>query len=380
MSGSFELSNAVMNFYQLTRLNVFALNLSGAILTMHAPLQIPEGLNEGAFSAIISAAANEPKKCVFWHDGALSYMGGMFDQSTIIIAGPFINQSSFSQKHAPSLDVHILQNIPIFSKSVQLSAANLLIHLSNIAQVETVSLHASGPAAAAKIYRDEETDASIINLRYRLSNEMMHAVETGNMAALKKNRQQAGGVFDSASRFPNKPLRALKNNLIILNTILRLAAERGGVPPVLLHRISEKFALAIEQLTTLQALEKLNESMGVEYCQAVLDNQLKPYSMLIKKAIRFLHVHFTESFELAELANELDVHPVHLSRQFKKETGKTLSQFLQELRLKEAKWLLKESSDPIEHIAGQCGFEDASYFSHLFKKETGMTPRQWRSS
>lgn len=367
-----------MNFYHLTKLNVYALDLSGTIQTLYAPLRVPEGLNQTAFSALTSFAAVEPDKCVFWHDGAISYMGGMFDPSTIIIAGPFINQ--ISQAHSPALNVHIIQNIPIFSRTIQQSTAVLLMSLSRMNQPEIVSYYASDSYTKSKIYSEEAANASIVNLRYRLSNEMMNAVETGDLNALKKIRHQAAGLFDSSSRFPNKPLRALKNNLIILNTIFRLAAERGGAPPVLLHRISEKFALSIEQLTNLQSLQKINESMGVEYCQAVLDNQLKDYSILIKKAVRYLHVHFTEPVDSAALAQELNVHSVHLSRQFHKETGQTLSQFLQHLRLNEAKRLLKAGTDPIEIIAGQCGFENASYFTYVFRKETGLTPSKWRSS
>lgn len=378
MSSSLMLSNAVMNFYHLTKMNVFALDFSGTIQTMHAPLQIPGTMNEQAFSALLYFLSAEPDKCVFWHSGSIAYMGGKYDSSTVVIAGPFI--SPIFQEKPPSLNMHVLQSIPILNHSAQQSAAALLMNLSRMNQAETAAYYSTDTHSNTKILGEEEATASIINLRYRLSNEMMHAVETGDLNALKKTRQQAGSLFDSTSRFPNKPLRALKNNLIILNTIFRLAAERGGAPPVLLHQLSEKFALAIEQLNNLQSFKHLNETMGVEYCQAVLDNQLKNYSILIKRAIRYLHVHFAEPVDYAALAGELNIHPVHLSRQFKKETGKTMSRYVQELRLNEAKRLLKERPDPIEQIAGQCGFENAPYFSHVFKKATGMTPRQWRSS
>lgn len=377
MNKSLTLSNAIMNLYQLTKMNVFALDTSETITTMYAPLQVPSSLNELAFSALSSLLSAESDKCIFWHNGSITYIGGMYDQSNIIIAGPFINQ--LSEEKLPSLNINVLKSIPILSRSAQQSTALLLMNLNRMNHVENASYYSSNTYSSIKFLGEEEASTSIINLRYQLNNELMHAVERGDLNALKKIRKHAGSLFDSSNRFPNKPLRAMKNNLIILNTIFRISAERGGAPPALLHQISEKFALGIENLNTLNSLEYLNETMGTEYCKAVLDNQLKDYSALIKRAVRYLHVHFTETIDSTELAIKLNIHPVHLSRQFKKETGKTLSQYVQELRLNEAKRQLKESQDPIEEIASKCGFENAPYFSHLFKKVFGLTPSKWRS-
>lgn len=378
MSDSFQLSSSVMTLFQLTHMNVFALDASGTMLTLHAPHPIPDTLNQTAFPVLIQAAHDQPDICHFWHEDPIVYMAGTYDENAVIIAGPFLTQLPHEQ--AGLLNEHTLRSLPILNQATQQSVARLLMHLNQMKAVPISSIEAAESASSNSMAGEEEANMAIINLRYQLSNDMMHAIETGDAEALKSIDKKAGNLFDFSARFPNKPLRAMKNTLIILNTIYRLAAERGGVPPVLLHQLSEKFAVAIERINSLHALNQLQETMGTEYCQLVLDNQLSGYSLLIKKAVRYLHIHFTEPFDAVALADELNVHPSHLARQFKKETSSTMSQFVHQLRIQKAKRLLKKDLASIEYIAGECGFEDAAYFIRVFKKLTGgMPPGKWRS-
>jgi len=84
------------------------------------------------------------------------------------------------------------------------------------------------------------------------------------------------------------------------------------------------------------------------------------------------------SFELAHFCQQHQVAERHLRHIFRQQTGMSINQYLRQLRLCQAQDLLRHSELLIGDIATRCGFEDSNYFSVVFTKETGMTPRMWR--
>ena len=82
----------------------------------------------------------------------------------------------------------------------------------------------------------------------------------------------------------------------------------------------------------------------------------------------------------AELAAAVDLTPRTLSRRFKNAVGLSASAYLNHLRMKEARTLLKHSNLSIADIAWSTGINDASVFTQRFKNDVGMTPRQYRQA
>ncbi|BCG07595.1 HTH-type transcriptional activator RhaR [Buttiauxella agrestis] len=83
-------------------------------------------------------------------------------------------------------------------------------------------------------------------------------------------------------------------------------------------------------------------------------------------------------FELSQFCQQHQVAERQLRQFFRQQTGMSISQYLRQLRLCQAQDLLRHSELLIGDIATRCGFEDSNYFSVVFTKETGMTPRMWR--
>jgi AraC family transcriptional regulator len=81
---------------------------------------------------------------------------------------------------------------------------------------------------------------------------------------------------------------------------------------------------------------------------------------------------------LADLAAVGRVHPVHLSREFRKRYRVTIGEYLRKRRIEHASGLLSKSGMPMAEIASTCGFSDQSHFCSLFKKYSGMTPAKFR--
>lgn len=104
------------------------------------------------------------------------------------------------------------------------------------------------------------------------------------------------------------------------------------------------------------------------------------YSKSITQAVEYIRQHFSEDLNLGLVAEKVFLNREYLSRQFKKEMGMNFSDYLLELRLEEALFLLRTTSLPTGEIATRTGFANVSYFSSVFKKVYGFTPREARTS
>lgn len=221
-------------------------------------------------------------------------------------------------------------------------------------------------------------NVDIIEKRYAGENAMMDAVRTGN---LKKVDMHVGritaAVFDK--RLPDH-LRTLKNYCIITNTLLRKAAEQGGVHPVYLDSVSSDFAAKIELLSSPAACPAMIGSMARSYCRLVKNHSAKSYSPAVQKAMICVDTDLTAPLSLRYLADELNINSSYLSSLFKKETGLTVTAYIIRQRINYAKHLLENTRLQIQTVAMHCGLGDVHYFSKLFKKETGVTPREFRQS
>lgn len=91
-----------------------------------------------------------------------------------------------------------------------------------------------------------------------------------------------------------------------------------------------------------------------------------------------LSEHFREIDAIKQLLDEIDVPERSLKRRFKAATGNTLIEYLQNLRIEEAKRLLEQGELPIDAVSEAVGYLDISFFRRLFKRLTGLTPGQYR--
>ena len=102
--------------------------------------------------------------------------------------------------------------------------------------------------------------------------------------------------------------------------------------------------------------------------------------MLIEPALRYIRDTYTEHITVEGLAALCSVSKYHFCRVFKGVTGMTVTQYLNDYRLRIAETMLKKTAKPITEIAWLCGFEDESYFCRLYKKRFGVSAGRYRES
>ena len=214
--------------------------------------------------------------------------------------------------------------------------------------------------------------------RYDFENEMMQAVSLGQIHA-----ETQLFSFLPDQHFEQRtadPLRNAKNYCVIMNTLLRKAAENGGVHPVYLDSVSSAFAVRIEQLPTLTEVSPLMTEIFRSYCRLVRKHSMKDFPLVVQKTILFIDSNLSADLSLKALADSQNLSPSYLSTVFKKETGKTISEYIRDKRIRHAIHLLSTTHLQIQTVALHCGIMDVQYFSKLFKKHTGKTPKEYRRS
>ena len=219
-------------------------------------------------------------------------------------------------------------------------------------------------------------NSKLIEARYAYENEFLFAVTQGNYPKAKHLISQVNSIqFDQRNM---DPIRDMKNYCIIINTLFRKSVERGGVHPIHIDSVSSEFAKKIELRSTVEDIQKLIYEMVKVYCQLVNKYSVKDYSPTVQKVIVMIESNLSSDLTLSELANTLNINASYLSTVFKKETGITVTGYVNEKRIELAQELLKTTNLQIQTIAQYCGIVDVHYFTRLFKKTTGVSPKQYR--
>ena len=180
------------------------------------------------------------------------------------------------------------------------------------------------------------------------------------------------------SRITDK-LRNAKNFLIVFNTLARKAVEQGGVHPIYIDSVSSDFAIKIEACQSTSDCDDLFFSIARKYSRLVQKHSQKNYSLLVQKVITCIDTDITADLSLKTQAKLLNVNPSYLSSLFKKETGVTLTDYVNKKRVERAKQLLKAGNTQIQTVAQNCGILDVNYFTKIFKKYEGITPKEYRN-
>lgn len=122
------------------------------------------------------------------------------------------------------------------------------------------------------------------------------------------------------------------------------------------------------------------EELYFDVLQLLLAQKSSSTSALYRYALQYIDAHYADpDFSISAMADEMNITLSWLSTLFKQGAGKNLNSYVTEKRLEHACELLRSPQHSISEIAHLCGYEDAGYFSSLFRKKTGMNPTEYRN-
>jgi AraC family transcriptional regulator len=172
---------------------------------------------------------------------------------------------------------------------------------------------------------------------------------------------------DWHARIPEYPAALQTPGFFRSGTLVRLARRLYG------EFLNEDALspLAIEGLT-LEILAAVCRQHG-----RATKSQVPPWLEHVKDLLHDLH---REDLSLETIAQAVDVHPAHLCRTFRRHYHCTIGDYVRDIRIEQARRSLAESETPLCEIALAVGYSDQSHFATAFKRQTGVTPSQFRKA
>jgi len=210
---------------------------------------------------------------------------------------------------------------------------------------------------------------------YEKEKALMTKVKTGNV-------QEAKGILNDLLGYvlfsEGSSLDIVKSRAIELCSLLSRAAIEGGAATDSSLKINNQFLKTLQQITDLDALcFKLQEIVEV-FTESMFNYVPTKNNEMTKKALNFISKNYAINITLEDVASQVHLNPAYFSTVFKQSTGSSFKEYLNMVRIEESKRLLANTDYSVIDIAIATGFEDQSYFSKVFKKYTGLTPKQYR--
>ena len=173
-------------------------------------------------------------------------------------------------------------------------------------------------------------------------------------------------------------LDVIKARAIELCSLLSRAAIEGGATNDSILRMNNLFLKNLQEIQNLDDLCYQLQEILEAFTSNMFEYIPSQNHEVIKKSILYISQHFPEALTLEEVAEQVHLNPAYFSTVFKQSTGSSFKEYLTMIRIEESKRLLANTDYTILDIAIAAGFEDQGYFAKVFKKYTGLTPRQYR--
>lgn len=117
--------------------------------------------------------------------------------------------------------------------------------------------------------------------------------------------------------------------------------------------------------------------LGVKTKEA--QSQMYIVNKYVEETIQYMHYSYEKDIKVQDLADAVNVHPNYLHRIFKQVMNESIIEYLTKLRVRQAKVLLRDTNLSIIEITHKVGMNSSQYFSQVFKKYVGCTPRDYRN-
>ena len=212
---------------------------------------------------------------------------------------------------------------------------------------------------------------------WAMEQELLRLIEEGNLD-YRKRAAQLVGRGRMAPLGNGDTLRHFKNAVIIFTSLCARAAIRGGLSPEVSYTLADRCINNVESARSFEEVARINESMQDDYVRRVHECRSGASSPLMQKLREYLDTHLDNTPSVPEIAEEMGCSPSYLAREFKKQTGLTMQQYLRSRRIELAMLALRSSEDSVQNICHSLGFGSQSYFTAEFRKAVGMTPAEYR--
>lgn len=199
----------------------------------------------------------------------------------------------------------------------------------------------------------------------------------GEVDQLKEIFHDCDGI--NAGEISGNPFRQQLYAIIIGVALSARAAMEGGLAEEEAYTLSDVYIHKADSCTSAAELWKIYGGMVIDFAERVQESKYsRQISNATQIAIDYILSHLHYDINLKEIAEQAGFSETYFSALFKKETGDTVTEFIQKSRVEKSENLLRYSEYSLKKISQYLGFCSQSHFSQTFRRYTGMTPGQYR--
>ena len=311
-------------------------------------------------------------------------------QPDFISIGPFrakeFSSDSFSQLVTSlplSADTLLLlkyfyEGLPYAPLSPLVSTARhiLAAYYPEFETIEPVSIEFSDQKREIQINMDllQDYSADLAEIYQTSLLRFLGALKKGESDAAQKELKHFLQVTNLVSA---QNITECKKGLNILNDYCHAALLETAVHPQHILKLCSALRLKIGSVNHLDALLSLPNDICHKYCLLVKNYAYPEYSKTVRSVINYINLHLEENLTLSHLAEQLRKNPTSLSYAFSREVGMSITSFIHQVRINEAIRYFNTTALSVSEVAIIVGFQDFAYFSRLFRKQVGCSPREY---
>jgi len=213
--------------------------------------------------------------------------------------------------------------------------------------------------------------------RYPIQKEwqMLEHIRAGNKQEAQRLLNEILGHIFFASGGTIDVIRARTTELVVL---LSRSAMEGGADADKIFGMSFQYLRELTGISTIEQLSFWLSGVLNKFVDAMFAPKTNGISEEVCRAMAYMRQNCTNKISLQETAEYIALSPTYFSRLFKRETGLAFSDYMNTVRVDAAKELLLNPKLSLVDISSFSGFDDQSYFCRVFKRYSGVSPKQYR--
>lgn len=319
------------------------------------------------------------------------------DDIQTIVIGPFlynkpyhntsVSHIEFFQKLGiTTADETLMRKFPDSSKRYypKLSFLYQLINQEFLSDEDLRASYKKGPMEEPAILHEMEKE--IFTQREQEENTLNYHIEQELLSYLKKAdsikariNMQAMLRNGSIHSLSINSMRSAQYSFVAAITLFTRAVIQVNVPIVQAYAMSDAYIKRVDAVISGQQVQSLLNEAILDYTRLVKRYQNVSDPKWIRQCKEYIAQHLHEDIRLNDLADIVHMNASYISVQFKKLTKTSIKEYIHRQRIKEAMFLLQNTTLPLQDIAISLQYNSQDYFTKVFKKYTGTLPSEYRN-
>ncbi|MDC7286663.1 helix-turn-helix domain-containing protein [Blautia schinkii] len=247
-----------------------------------------------------------------------------------------------------------------------------LMKINNLAEDKQELTHKE-----AAIMEMNQLDDEVYHHTYQEERYVMDCVREGDTAHVL---ERMDSLLENAGILSGKKLNHQRNLAIVIITIATREAIAEGISPAEAYRLSDLYINQIDECTKIEEIVECMRRAMYEFTKLVAkyNGSHKKYSIYTEQCLYYINENYHHKIHVDDISDSIGVSKGYLSRIFHRDTGISIQDYIQKIRVEKAANLLKYSQASLSQISDYVCFHSQSHFGSVFKKYMHMTPKQYR--